>query len=522
MTHFQTNIKNIFFLSACCLIIGFITLSPSRSAATPPSMTVCLPAYIETFDPTDHRSRLTQQVLKNVFESLTDRDDNLSVVPELAESWELIDPLTWEFKLKQGVRFHNGDEFNAADVRFTFERVLSEGGLGDGRTSPRQDLFTPIESVEVVDRYTVRFHTHRPWAVLPKMLSLQEIVPREYLQKIGDRDFARRPIGTGPFRVEGFSQGVRINLYRFNEHRDFVKLAPQEKAERIGRLIFWVEPQTIEQIAGLKQGRFDLIFNVPPSLTASLATSPDISVVGIKATRSHFAEINCVKPPLDNRQIRKALNYAVDMSAIVNGVLLGQGEVLATVLQPMSFGYNTSLKPYPYDPDQARQMLRSAGYPSDRPLRVYSHASNQDMANALILFFTKVGLKASLVTTDSYRPDSTGSEAPWDLFVGSWGNSTLDPVGIIPPKFKSDGRGNYSGYANPGVDLLISNAENTTDMKLRAAYYQRVQEIIHEDAPMVFGFSADEIYALRDNVKDFKPSPTGFFRLKNVRLTPEE
>jgi peptide/nickel transport system substrate-binding protein len=144
------------------------------------------------------------------------------------------------------------------------------------------------------------------------------------------------------------------------------------------------------------------------------------------------------------------------------------------------------------------------------------------MANALILFFTKIGLKASLVTSESYRPDSLGPEAPWDLFVGSWGNSTLDPVGIIPPKFQSHGRGNYSGYANPGVDLLISNAENTTDDTLRATYYKRIQEIIHEDAPMVFGFAADEIYALRENVLDFKPSPTGFFRLKNVRLAPEE
>lgn len=522
MKHLQMKNCPIIILAACWFISFFVSAAISQAAETSSSITVCLPAYIDSFDPTDHRSRLTQQVLKNIFESLTSRDDNLNVIPELAQSWKLIDPLTWEFELKKSVLFHNGDEFTAEDVRFTFDRVVKEGGLGDGRPSPRRDLFDAIAGVEVVDKYKVRFHTQRPWAVLPQMLSLQEIVPQDYMRKMGSQGFDQRPIGTGPFRVEGFSQGVRINLTRFEEHRDFVNLAPAEKADRIRRLIFWVEPQTIEQIAGLKHGRFDIIINVPPSLTASLSTSPDIRLISTRATRSHFAEINCTKPPLNNRQIRQALNYAVDMYAIVNGVLVGRGKVLATVLQPNSFGYDTTLEPYPYDPDRARAMLKSAGYPPDRHLKVYAHASDMDMANALVLFFTKAGLQTDLVPTDSYRPKVTGPNSPWDLYVGSWGNSTLDPAGIISPKFKSDGRGNYSGYANPGVDLLISNAENTTDMNLRASYYQRVQEIIYEDAPMVFGFAADEIYALRKNVLDFKPSSTGFFRLENVRLAPEE
>ncbi|MEW6266046.1 MAG: ABC transporter substrate-binding protein [Thermodesulfobacteriota bacterium] len=502
------------------LLVGLIVVSSPSAVEKPNSLIVCLPSYIDSFDPTDHRSRLTQLTLKNIYESLTARGDDLETIPELARSWEQLDLFTWEFKLKEGVLFHNGDELTSEDVRFTFDRVCQPGGLEEGRTSPRGELFQSIEGVEVVDRYTVRFHTRRPWAVLPKMLSLQEILPQKYMKAVGPGGLARRPVGTGPFRVEAYREGLRIELSRFAEHRDYAGLSAQEKSVRVGHLVFMVEPRGIDQIADLKRGRADLILNIPPSAVTILAASPEINIVSMSPTRSHFAEINCRQPPLNDPRVRQALNLAVDRKAVLASLLLGRGQALPTVLQPSCFGYNQDLAPYPHDPAKARKLLAAAGYPPDRPLLIHSHVSNLDLANALALFFTKVGLKATVQATQDYRPTSLGPQAPWDLFVGSWGNSTMDPVDIIPPKFRSDGTANFSGYANKTLDHLIVEAEEMTDMAIRAGYYHRIQEIIHQDAPMVFGFAADEIYAFRGKVLGFKPSPTGFLRLEKVRLAP--
>ncbi|MBU2547576.1 MAG: hypothetical protein KKB20_04110 [Proteobacteria bacterium] len=518
MKNLWTEIGKPGLMIGLCLL-WVLTVPRMAHPAGQPSLTVCIETDIDSFDPTGHRSRVTQLVLRNIFESLTARDDKLDVVPELASSWELIDPVTWEFSLKKGVVFHNGDEFTAKDVKFTFDRVLGARGMG-GLTSPRRDLFSSIGSVEIVDPYTIRFHTRHPWAILPKMLSLQEIVPRKYMEAVGGEAFNREPVGTGPFRLESFPSGDRIMLSRFQDHRGFKRLTEAECQGLIERLVFEVVPLPIDRIAKLKSGRAQLIFNVPPSAVGILETTPGIQVVSTRATRSHFAEINCAKPPFGDARLRRALNLAVDMPAVVDNVLLGRGQILSTILQSNSFGYNDFLKPYPFDPASARKLIESSGYPPKRPLIIQGHVSYLELGNALVLFYTKAGLKASLQATDLYRPDTLGPGAPWDLYIGSWGNSTQDPEGIIPPKLATHGRGNFSGYSNGQVDRLVALAEDTTDSSLRADYYRRIQEIVYEDAPMVFGYASDEIYALNKRISGFNPSPTGIFRLDNLRLSP--
>lgn len=171
------------------------------------SLTIGISSPIVTMDPTNHRDRITQVVLKNMFDSLTTWNLDMKVVPQLAESWKALDDTTWEFKLRRGVKFHNGDDFTAEDVKFTLDRVIKEEAI-DGKTSPRKPLFEPLSAVKIIDKYTVQLETEKPWAILPLMLTLQEIVPKKYMLKVGSRGFQLNPIGTGPFgfvRAEGKS-----------------------------------------------------------------------------------------------------------------------------------------------------------------------------------------------------------------------------------------------------------------------------------------------------------------------------
>ena len=233
ITWYFLTVLLIFFLGA---------LEPALSAQRAESgevtennrLVVCLPAGVESFDPAGHRSRITQIVLKNIFDSLTTRDHSNRIKPQLAESWRLIDDKQWEFKLRRGVRFHDGHELSAADVRFSLNRVIHEGAL-EGRTSPRRSLLAPISEVWVQDDRTVRIKTLYPWPNLPLMLSLQEIVPAAYMRDVGSREFEAHPVGTGPFRFISSDGGRNIVLKRFENYyggspeRALVQGAPLER-----------------------------------------------------------------------------------------------------------------------------------------------------------------------------------------------------------------------------------------------------------------------------------------------------
>ena len=180
-------------------------------------LTIGLDSSIVSLDPTDYRDRNTQVALKNMFDSLTTRDKDLKVVPQLAESWKTLDDTTWEFKLRRGIKFHNGDEFTSKDVKFTLDRVTRDGAL-DGKTSPRKGLLASLSSVTVVDDYTVRIQTTKPWAILPLMLTLQEIVPMKYMMEVGSPGFQKKPVGTGPFQFVGKEDQHELILTRFENY----------------------------------------------------------------------------------------------------------------------------------------------------------------------------------------------------------------------------------------------------------------------------------------------------------------
>jgi peptide/nickel transport system substrate-binding protein len=482
-------------------------------------ITVCLPSYPPSLDPTDHRSRLAQLVIKNIYESLTNRNADLEIVPELAESWRVIDPLTWEFQLKKGVFFHNGEPFTSRDVKYTFDRVILKNGL-NGRMSPRRELFEPVRRVEVVDPHTVRITTVQPWPILPLMLSLQEIMPAGQMPAMMKDDNNMAPIGTGPFRYVSSDGKRRIELTRNTRYHDDSDQPATDGEYLVRDLVFEVVPQLIDQVRMLKSGQADLIFNVPTTMVDVLEQTPGITVISQRATRSYFGEFNCARSPFDDPAVRQALNYAVDKEAIVRAALLGRGRILPTLLIPEAFAYNETLTPYPYSPARAKALLAQACFPADRKIRVRCNNQDRELGGIITFFLTKLGLSATLDVTDDFRPNETSANTEWDIHIGSWGNSTLDPVDIIIPKFKSRGKANFSSYSNPEVDRLIYEAEHAASMEKRASIYREIQAVIYHDAPMIFGYAADEFFALSQRVHHFHPPPSGFFQFKSVTLTP--
>ena len=478
-------------------------------------LVICISSPIVSLDPTNYRDRNTQIVLKNIFDSLTTRDANMKVVPQLAESWKALNDTTWEFKLRRGVRFHNGDDFTAEDVKFTLERVVKQGAL-DGKTSPRKSLLGPLSRVRIIDDYTVQIETEKPWPILPLMLTLQEILPWNHMKAVGSQGFQKKPIGTGPFRFVRAEGGKLLVLERFEDYYGGSPEIPPVQVASLKHLIFKLVPVEAERIAMLKKGECDIITHVPPEAIRILQTTPGIKMLTCRATRSYFAEINSIKPPFDDPRIRLAMNYAIDMQAVVDHILKGHAKVLPTILLPNAFAYNSSLKPYAYNPKLAKKLLNDSGFPEGRSITINSMERYRKLANIIAVFLAKVGVKSAVNVIDKDTERASMKNLNWDILVTSWGNSTLDPVGILVPKFKSGGRGNYSNYSNGEVDRLLSQADGSLDPQVRKNCYKKVQEIIYKDVPMIFGYAAEEFYGVRERVKNFILSSSGMMNMHDV------
>lgn len=483
------------------------------------TLVLCIDSPLASFDPTAFRDRTTQSVLKNIFDSLTALGPDMQVVPQLAVSWQRLDELTWQFALRRDVVWHDGTPFTAADVKFTLDRVVRNAGM-DGATSPRQALLAPIHTVTVIDNHTVRIATEPAWPILPLMLSLQEMVPRAYIEAVGAAGFRRRPIGTGPYRLVDHQEGKQLVLERFSGY--YAERDPAGQGQRPARLVVEVVPLKAEQIARLKTGTCDVVADVPASAIALLNGINGIRVLASPPTKSVFAEINCLRPPFDDPRLRRALNLAIDKNAVVRHTLMGRGAVLPTVVLPHGFAYHPELAPYPYDPQQARLVIEAAPWPSAPRVTIYCAQAQREFASLIAGHLAKAGLTPGVHAIAAPRPEVAGVKAPWDIFVGSWGNATLDPTDILDPKFKSAAAGNDSGYSNAEVDGLLDLAGRSGDSQLRRQCYLKAQEIIHRDAPMIFGYAATEFYAVSQKVLRFVPPVNGMLAMHDVLLQPKE
>ncbi|EKP94071.1 family 5 extracellular solute-binding protein [Thermaerobacter subterraneus DSM 13965] len=317
---------------------------------------------ILSLDPAAYRDRDTETVIRNIYDGLVTRTPDGRVVPEIAESWEQPDPTTYVFKLRRGIKFHNGEDLTADDVVFTFQRILAEDGL-DGQPSPRKGLVEPLESIEKVDDYTVRMKLANPSAAFVQLLVHTQIVPKDYVEEVGSAGLSAKPVGAGPFRfVEGSLDG-QIVLERFDDYYGGSPDLPPVGPAKLQRVVFRMMPEPATRIAALQNGEVHIIQEVPPDLVAQLEKDPNVQVKVTQGTRLYMIELN--NKVLTDPRVRQALNYAIDWDAILKELYKGHAHRVATALLPSGFGYDESLQPYPYDPEKAKQLLREAGYKVD-------------------------------------------------------------------------------------------------------------------------------------------------------------
>jgi len=487
-------------------------------------------ASIDTLDPADYRDRATETVIRNMFDGLVTRTNTNRVVLELAESAELIDDTTWEFKLKPGVTFHNGEPLTAEDVKFSLERVITEGGIEcpEPHTAARKGLISPLESVEVVDDLTVRLHLSAPWPPAMQMIVHQQIMPKDYYESVGCEGFREKPIGTGPFKFVEGTLDDQIVMERYDGYYGGADLLPPRGTAFLDRVIFKMIPESSTRMAALQAGEIHIAQGVPAQMVDTLRADPNVVVKTTAGTRPHWMEMNVHQPPFDDVRVRQAMNYAVDPQVIIDTVLGGRGVVLAGALSPYNNFADRTLKPYGYDPDKAKALLAEAGLaPGDISFVIDTSEGDREEAEALAGLLQAFGVDASVRVWDwsVVKPMLLNGERM--AAFGSWGDSAFDPVGHFEAKWHTyvegtaAGRGNYSTYSVPRVDELIEAGETEPDPTQRHVIYDEAQQIVYSDAPAIFLYLPEEVEASSARVQNWAPSPDSRINLHDVWMLPE-
>ena len=467
---------------------------------------VAIPWTPENLDPTMNLSSFRAMVGVSMFDSLVGRDSENRIVPQLAESWRLVDDVTWQLKLRKGVVFHDGEPFNAEAVRFTFQRVLDPE-----QKSPNRANVAEIARVEVVDDYTVNLVTRQPYAPLINRLLDFAIVPPKYVAEKGNQGMALKPVGTGPYRFVELIKDDRMVVEAFDRH--------WRGAPKIRRIVYKPIPEPFTRAAALRNNEVDLVTTMPPSLARELERAPGIRVQRVPSSWIIYLGLNALKKPLSDVKVRQALNYATDVDAIIKNVLEGNGRRLEGPLTPQMFGYDATVKGYAPDPARARKLLAEAGYPDGLEIALESPAGryqgDKEIAEALGGQWQRAGFKPKVQVAEwgAYFKRYLAKQFQ-DAYVLGLGGPMQDADELYN-LVSSKGRGLY--YKNERVDALFDLGRSTMDAAKRRQVYRDLQRAMVEDATWVFLLQQVDIYASRDRLT-WTPRPDQWMPLQDATL----
>jgi peptide/nickel transport system substrate-binding protein len=491
-----------------------------------------------SLDPADHRTRESETVIRNMFDGLVTRDTGSGVHLELAEEMNWLDDTTLQVKLRQGVKFHNGQEMTADDVVFTFERIITENAIEypEPHTSPRKGLIAPLESVEKVDDYTVNLNFSGAWPPAMQLLVHQQIVPKAYIEEVGTQGFIEKPIGTGPFMFVEGQLDDQIVLERFDDYWGGAPdLAPVGPA-CVERAIFRVVPEASTRVAALLAGEVDIIQGLPPELVETLDLTEGVEVKTAAGTQPQWLQLNVTDPLFADQNVRQALNYAVDKDLIVDAIYGGRAVPLPGPLSPFNDFVNKSLQPYPYDLAQAQSLLEEAGWSDsdgdgilDKDGQPFAFTIDtlepwRPLAEGVAGMLREAGIDAGVRFWEYSVVRDQLLACERQAYLDDWGDSAFDPVGHFEAKWATFtegqpyGRGNFMCYSNPRVDELTKAGEVEADRAQRQAIYDEAQQIVYDEAPAVFLILPEEAEASTDRVLNWEPASDSRINLHDVCL----
>jgi peptide/nickel transport system substrate-binding protein len=475
-------------------ILMFVALAFAPAYAARDKDTIVLVQGVDptTLDPQNHMETPAWNVQLNIFDSLFQRTPDIKRENLLAESHRLVNDRIWEFKIRKGVKFHNGEDCKAENFKFTFDR------MSDPKLKLKQTVFQGIiEKVEVMDDYTFRIHTTKPYPIMEAQLAIYgQPLPIKYFKEVGPVHFGLNPIGTGPYK---FVRWVKDDHILLEANPNYFRGAP-----RIKKVVFRPIPEATTRVAALQTQEADIITNIPPHLMKLMEWKGRSFVSKVPSVRVIFVAFDTLKPgPQADKRVRQAIAMGIDMKTNIKKVLEGNGILLGSPLTPKHFGYDPSVKPYGYNPEKAKKLLAEAGYAKGFDFTINSpngrYLNDKEMAEACAGDLRKIGINATAKTHEwgTYMSRMySHNNAP--AYLLGWGNTSFDADFTINPLMRTGKL--LSNVSFPKLDALIDQGISTMDPKKRQKIYSDAVKLIKEEVPWAWSYQQVDIYGVNERV----------------------
>jgi peptide/nickel transport system substrate-binding protein len=435
----------------------------------------------------------------DIYDTTVHRKANGDIAPGVATAWRSIDPLTWELTVRQDMTFHDGSPLSAGDVAFSINRAM-EPERRYGITS----RLTNWDRAELVNPTMVRVITKAPDPIFLKRLALISVLPKGYLERVGDDVFQNKPIGSGPYRVVEYREATELRLEAFPEH-------PWRKPT-LTEVVIKNVPEASARLAGLHTGDVDLADQIPIDQGKAFEAQ-GFKVIAIQGGSSEGYQLDTVfgdqpiEGPTRDKRVRQAMNYAVDKEAIAKNIYQGYTRVEACQpIQPETFGFNPNLKPYPYDPAKAKQLLAEAGYPNGFTTQLRARRSSSEVEP--IALFVQAQLREVGIIVE-YQPIEQGLYS--DMFNGRVARPPMFRPGLTNRPahdadfaltwFSGQQRGGVRRYNNPEFDRYYLASQQEVDEKKRLDLLHKALEVFCEDPPYLFLVEYAELVVLKGDIQ---------------------
>jgi peptide/nickel transport system substrate-binding protein len=449
------------------------------------TLSVDLPGEPATLDPHVQWDTDSYHVYRNIFDNLVTRSPDGKIVPQIAKAWRYENDTTLVLDIRTDVKFHDGTALTVDDVVWSVQRIIDPAFK-----SPQLSQFNSIVKAEAIGTDKVRLTMSSPYPALLAQLVKLSIVPRAYVQKVGNEKFNLEPMGSGPYRFGGWQKGVRVTLAA---NESYWRGRPPFKT-----VTFQVVPDTATRIANLKTGRSDIIRQLNPDDAASLKGESRLQILSVPTERTGYLFINALYGPTKDVRVRRAIAHAINRPLLIDALMGGYARPVNILLTPANFGYVEGFKGYPFDPARARQLLKEAGAEGAEIPFYTSPAYDQRLVQAIQQMLQEVGLKVTISQTDQPtflkrrqgKPEEAGS-----ISLGRWSCACQDADGVIFPLFQSQSL--WAKYANPAFDDAVTRARQTLKDEDRLKHYREAFAILEQDAPGIGLYQDFAIYAAR-------------------------
>lgn len=511
------------------VVVAALPLGCRRSSATPDILLYGQAEDPATLDPINTDVAEAVHVMTNVYDTLVTYDDRTTdVVPALAESWTTSeDGKTWTFKLRPNVKFHNGDDFDSAAVKLTFERLLAdEHPLVFDPARPYKPAYEMIDRIETPDPLTVVFHLKQPSAIFLANLCMfpASIVSPRGLEE-NKAQFAERPVGTGPFKVVKWQRDQQLLLEAFPEH--------WRGAPKVARLVFVPIKEGATRAQRLERGEIHVAESLPPTELDRLAKSPNVAVDEQVGMNVAYLTLQTEKPPLNHRKVREAIAMAIDKKKLIEVGYAGHAQPAVSMVPPSMWGHNDQLKDHEYDPEKARDLLAEAAdeHGFTLPLRLNLSIMNQarpylpqplPTAGFLRDSLREIGIELNIVGRDVNQHFEHLERGEHQIALAGWNSDNSDPDNflytLLDPDNIAERGNNLSRWRNDRFHELMLAGRQETDLEKRLPIYLEAQQIVVDEVPVIPLVHTNLRTAMSSNLKGYELHPTGLVRLRGAHF----